>query len=264
MRIASVGHVAFAATLIALGISGLIRGDVIAVWELPQRVPAREALAYLCAVISVATGVGLLWRRTATLAARVLLASLLLYLLAFKAPELLRAPTDAVSWESCAETVVIVAGAWVLYAWFATDRDRHRVGFATGEQGVRTARVLYGLAMIAFGVAHFAYMKYTASLVPAWLPWPVGWVCVTGAAYIAAGVAMLTDAYARLAAALSAWQMGMFTLLVWLPVLAAGSRDASQWSEGMVSWALTAAGWVVADSYRGVPWFATGRRWHTV
>jgi uncharacterized membrane protein len=246
--------------MVALGISGLIRGDVIAVWELPEKMPARELLAYLCACLSLATGVGLLWRRTAPLAARVLLISLLLYFLSFKAPELLRAPADAVSWESSGETVVIVAGAWILYAWTATDWERRRLSRASGATGLGIARVLYSLAMIAFGVAHFAYLQYTASLVPAWLAAPAVWVCLTGAAYIAAGVAMLTGVFGRLAAALSALQMGMFTVLVWLPALAAGSKDAAQWSEGAVSWALTAAGWVVADSYRDAPWFAPAHR----
>src|SRR6516225_1488179 len=112
--------------MIALGISGLVRGDVIAVWELPEELTARALLAYLCAFISLATGMGLLWRRTAPLAARVLLVSLLLYFLSFKAPELLRPPADAVSWESSAETVVILAGAWVLYARTDSSRERRR------------------------------------------------------------------------------------------------------------------------------------------
>src|SRR5260370_35744062 len=82
MRIASAGHAAFAALMIGLGIQGLIKGEFTAVWQpVPKGVPAREALAYLCAGLSVASGIGLLWRHTAGLAPRVLLGALILWLL---------------------------------------------------------------------------------------------------------------------------------------------------------------------------------------
>lgn len=250
MRIAGVGHAVFAATLAAIGILGFARGDFAAIWQPMQKAAAASmALPYLCAVVSLVAGVGLLWPRTAAAAARVLLAWLAIWFVLFKLPIVLRAPTRVVSWESAGESVAILAAAWTLYVTFAAEWDRRRLGFATGDSGLRIARVLFGLALVAFGLAHFAYVKETAALVPAWLPAREIWVYLTGGTYVAAGLAVAAGTRARLAARLATAQMGLFTLLVWVPAVVAGG-DAGQWSELIVSWTLTAAAWLVADSCR--------------
>jgi uncharacterized membrane protein len=230
MRITA-GHAPFAAILIFLGVQGLVTGNFTIVWQpVPKWAPAREALVYLCALVSLGSGVLLLWPRTARHAARTLLALLVVWFFAWRVPALFVASLIEGTW-SCGETLVIAGAAWALTGW-----------------GVRVPAVLYGLGMIPFGYAHFGNVKGTASLVPGWLPWHVFWAYATGATFIAAGVAMIVGVSARLAAALSALQMALFFLLVWVPILLAGSLSAFQKGEVVSNLALVAAGWAVADA----------------
>ncbi len=249
---ATFARVLFAASLIALGITAVVRRSFVPVWTgVPKDFPARMAVVWLCAFISLGCGLGLLWRRTAAIASRLLLACLVLWFLLFRIPLIFRAPKNpAVSWV-CGETLVMIAGAWVLFIEFA-DR-RSRLGFLTSDRALRIATALYGLGLIPFGVAHFTFLERTVGMVPGWLPWHLGWAYFTGAAFIATGLALVFGVFTRLAATLSALEMGLFTVLVWGPILIA-RPDAGQWDEIVDSCVLTGAGWLVAECYRGMPW----------
>ncbi|HEX3101789.1 MAG TPA: hypothetical protein VHQ01_08360 [Pyrinomonadaceae bacterium] len=255
-----VSHVFFAVVLVGLAIIGLIKGDFApGLLPVPVSMPGRQALAYLCDIIYLACGIGLLWRRTATLAARVLFTYLLLWFLLLRIPWLFVSFTVDIWWSAgCA--AVMAGTAWVLYAGLAGDWDRQRLGFFTGDTGLLIARMLFGLGLIPFGLAHFIYLGATAPLVPGWMLWPVFWSYFTGAAFIAAGLAMILGVFTRLAASLIALQFGLLTLLVWVPRIIEGSMTLFQWNEFVVSILLTAAGCVVADSYRRRPWLAVGRQ----
>ena len=92
-------HVVFAATMVALGILGLVQGDFTPTWTgVPNGFPGREVLAYLCAVISLVSGVGLLWRRGAAVASRGLLTYLLVWLLLFRVSHFFDAPITLDTW----------------------------------------------------------------------------------------------------------------------------------------------------------------------
>ena len=251
IRFASAGHACFAVVMTWLGAMGVSKGDFVPVWQpVPRWVPAREALAYLCAAISLASGLGLLWQRTAAVASRVIFASLALWLVALRLPNLFfQTPLVLVAW-TFGSTAVMVAAAWVLYVWFAGDSDRHTLGPLAGDPGLRIARALYGVSLIPFGLAHFMYLDATTVLMPQWLPWHQAWAYLTGAAFIAAGLAVTVGVWARWAAALSTLQLGLFGLIVWVPRVLSGAVNDFQWGEFVVTCALTAGAWVVTDSYR--------------
>ena len=254
MRTASISRAIFAVTMIGLGIIGLLHRDFVPVWNPVPNVSASGLLVSLGSLISLAAGVGLLIRRMAGAAARLLLVTFLLWLLLFRLPNFLLLPAFAACW-SVFPLSVMLAAAWVLYVWFATGWDRNHLSFVTGSNGLRIARVLYGLSLIFFGAAHFIDVKDTVSLIPNWLPGHLFWAYFTGCTFIAAGIAALTSLCARLAVTLSVLQITLFLFLVWLPIVATGSRNPFQWSETILNVALSAGGWVVADSYRNTRWF---------
>lgn len=246
----------FALTVIAMGIIGLVTGGFAPIWGgVPKDLPDRQLLAYLCTLLSLACGAGLLAKRAAPAAALLLLVYLSLWTIVFKAPFIIREPLVEGSYQSTGENLVLVAAAWVLYAEFAKGR------LAGGEGGLRIAAVLYGLALIAFGLSHFVYLSLTAPLVPAWLPAPMFWAYFTGVVYFVTGSLLVTGFAVRMAAVLAAAQIALITLLVWGPMVLAGDLTAMHWQETIVSWALTAGALVIAASHEGSRWIERfGRR----
>jgi uncharacterized membrane protein len=250
----------FALVMIWLGVLGFAKGAFTQVWQpVPGWVPAREALAYLCAFISLASGIGLLWRRTAPVVSRVLFLSLLIWMLVLRLPNLFfETPVVLVAWTAGA-TGVVLAAAWVLYVVFASDRDRNLLGFVADGHGTRIAQALYGVSLIPFGLSHFVYLDATTVLIPDWLPWHAAWAYGTGVTFILAGLAIAVGVYSRLAATLSTLQIALFSVIVWVPRVLAGSLTDFQWGEWVSTCVLTAAAWVVADSYNESPWLSQAR-----
>ncbi len=229
-------RIAFSTGMIGLGIVGLIYGDFANIWKfVPPSVPRRQALEYASAALMFLCGIGLLWTRTSSLAARALFPYWVLVVLLLKIPVVAAHPLVEVTWQSLANIVVLMTAAWVL--------------FAGDTRGVRIPQLIFGLALIPLGLAHFIYLNLTAPLVPGWLPYHTFWAYFTGAALIAAGLGVLLGVHAWLAAALVAALLTAFTVLVWPPLLIAAPRTQNLWSEIALSWAASAGAWVIAASF---------------
>src|SRR5258708_39009144 len=102
-------------------------------------------------------GVGVLLRATAAWSARILLPYRIVWVL-LKLPALLVAPQMEAVWLGFGELAVPLAGGWVLFAKLAGLREGSTLSFATGENGIRIAKILFAVSLIPIGLSHIVYV----------------------------------------------------------------------------------------------------------
>ncbi len=214
------GQILFAAGLAGIGVLSLMHHDFALQWQpVPQGIPAREQLALASGGLLVIGALGLFFKHTARVAALVLALFLLSWVLLLRLPPLLTRFLDIALWLGLCESLTLTIGAWVLYAWFDSVSSRETVGMAAGAAAISAARLLLGACMVVFGLAHFAYADFTASMIPPWLPARLPLAYLTGAAHAAAGTALLLGIVPALAVRLEAIMMSAFIVLVHIPAV---------------------------------------------
>jgi uncharacterized membrane protein YphA (DoxX/SURF4 family) len=260
MRITSMGQTLFVLSILALGVLSLFSGDFALVWQpVPAGIPGRAFLACVSGAILCITGVSLLMRRATAPMSFVLFVYTLVWLLVLHVPRVIMAPLVEATWGGSGEIMTLVSASWLLYASAATPEGRCYVPSLVNAKAIRAARILFAIGIPLVGLEHLVYGPDTAAYVPAWLPDRLGWAYFTGFAHIAAGIAILTGVLPRLAAALETLMMGVFTVLVWIPAVVATPMQRFGWTALLMSTVITAAGWIVLESYRGLPWFSFNR-----
>jgi uncharacterized membrane protein YphA (DoxX/SURF4 family) len=233
-----------------LGLIGLVWADFALVWQpVPAGLPARAFLACVFAAALSVGGLALNWPRTAARGAALLCALFALVVVLLHVPKAFAHPLVFASWNGVAEQLVLTCAGLLAYALIKGSAAPR------GPLLCRLGQRAFGVCLIVFGLAHFFYLKFTAGMVPAWLP-PAQtfWAAVTGIAHLLAGVAVLSGVRARLAAMLLTVMFAIFGLLVHAPLLFQDPHSHLNWVMNAQNLALTGAAWVLADSLRSAAW----------
>ena len=226
-----------------LGVLCLIAGDLGYVFQpVPRWMPLRSWLPYVSGAVLVAGGLALLVRKTARLAALALTVHFGAWLVLFNLPNTLAKPTAVGNWEGCGLNATVVAGGWLLLI----ASSRSPAGGLLGDRGLRLARRLYAVGLPLVGLAHFLGADGATAYVPTWLPLRIGWVYLTGAGHVAAGLAILFGVLPRLAAVLEAAQITAFVILAHIPAVHGAPGDRLQWAMLVYALAIAASAWLVA------------------
>jgi uncharacterized membrane protein len=227
----------YALGAILLGAVGLYFHDFALQWQaVPAGIPARTLLAHVSGVLLIIGGGAMLARKGERAGALLLTAFYGLWVVAFHLPNAFKSAGSIGAWNAPAEIMFMAMGGLALFAAGAGPMRRtlHLV-----------ARFLAGASAMVFGLAHFNYIDFTASFVPAWIPWKVFWAWATGAGHFAAGLAFVSGIKARLAATCLAGMMGSFVVLLHIPRVIAQPEVHAEWIMLAVSSSLTGAAWLL-------------------
>jgi uncharacterized membrane protein YphA (DoxX/SURF4 family) len=241
----ALGQRVYGLGVMAVGVASLVFRDFDPGQPVAQHFPGRVALAYAAGVFMVVAAAAVEWRRTAAWGGAVLTIYYTLFVVVLMNGRLLLTDYAVyVTYENIAMQLAIAAGALIIFATTAA-----RLDAALAARLTRLGRLAFGFCALIFGGAHFAYLSYTAQMVPKWLPpSQVFWACGTGVGFIAAGLAFLTGLQARLAAILLTVMLVSFGLLANGPILLADHASHFNWTESAVNLAVVGAAWVLSDS----------------
>lgn len=112
----------------------------------------------------------------------------------------------------------------------------------------RILQLVFAIPWIAFGILHFLYAGFVATLVPSFMPFKLFWAYFTGAAMIAAGISFLVSRFSPLAANLLGAMLTEFILLIHIPKLATAFGDINAWTRPLQDISLACACFIFANA----------------
>jgi hypothetical protein len=233
----TLGRILYALALLGFGLQYAIYGHLRRSLPLcPSWLHPNHILAYALAALLIATGIALLT------AWRTLVVSLTLSLVLLVSAALYLQHLNIVLHSGDGRTIFLEC-----LSFAATALILH--GLTSGSRfSLMPGRILFAFALIVFGIQHFLYVHYVASLVPHWIPYHHLWALFTGVALITAGLSIATTIEDKYAA------YGLFILFFgWMVLLHAprilhALHNGDEWSSGFVVLGLSGASLLLAAS----------------
>ena len=252
--ICSFGRICFAIGIGAFGIQYLLYGRFVGgLAPVPPWTPGGAVFSYVVGIflIAAAAGIAVLWypRLFAILVGGFFLLSVLfLHTWHFRA-----VVTQGTDRTRALEPLAMAAAAFTLAGTFSQTAAAESRADAPAHFLIRSGRFVFAFTMIIFGLQHFEYAAFIATLIPAWIPAHLFWVYFTGIGFIAAAVAISLKVFGRLAAMSLGLMFLLWFLMLHLPRVFAALHNGDEWSSAFVALNLAGACLIISTTVPGQP-----------
>ena len=168
---------------------------------------------------------------------------------------------DPGEWNSTGMAIAMAGGAFLVGDSFSRERSNDQIFFRSMTSPSLamsySGRLLFGIPMCVFGIQHFLYSDFIASLIPSWIPETLFWTYGTGAALIAAGCLIIVRIQIRWTATLLGTMLLHWLILVHFPKIIARPQDAYEWTSALQACALGASAFILSLKREDGPTFLT-------
>ncbi len=201
-RLIKTARLFYAIGIAGLGIQQFFYADfrpVILPPAWPQWIHSSPIWAYITGVALIVAGIFISLGKKARMVSLLLGGFLLLLFLAFHVPYLLFVNPDSPRhlglWTNPLKELALSGGAFVIAGSFWDEKfpagNKNDLFLALLEKFIPLGSIFFSITMIVFGIDHFLYTEFVATLVPGWIPGPVFWTYFAAVALIGSGVAII-------------------------------------------------------------------------
>ena len=215
---------------------------------MPPWAPGGLAGAYLAGAILVVTGLAIAAGYRVPVFGTVLGAVFFACVVAFHFQKLSLVIHDGNARTRASEVVALGAIAWMIAGSCAETKSPERTGGWKILEEV--GRWLLAITLVIFGVQHFMYAAFVATLIPAWIPGHLFFTYLTGAGMVAGGISIATKVYARLAGILLGSMFLFWVVFLHAPRVMAQVHNGDEWTSAFIALAMGAGAFVVAATSR--------------
>jgi len=211
------GRCFYGAGIIGLGVQQFIysafRPVILSYW--PSLFPGASTWAYVSGAFLILAGIIIIFSKKGRIISLVLaILFFLLFLFFHVYYQLFLSPYEfhLGNWTDPLKELALSGGAFVMAASFMEKRST-----PNGKLVLTLGRVFFALMLIAFGIDHFLYTAFVATLVPAWIPAHIFLTYFAAIALIGSGLCIMFKIKIQLAGILLGIMLFTWFVILHLP-----------------------------------------------
>ncbi|GAB3689017.1 hypothetical protein GCM10027592_04850 [Spirosoma flavus] len=247
-KLFTMGRLLFAIAILALGVVHLVTGNFpTSLLPIPADFPARSALVLVMGLFLTACSLSLVlaWK-----ADRAALSLGLLFLLCACYPHLINLFANwfaGGTWTVFGELLALSGGACYVADRLKLPADTvGRIRFNVAKWG----KWLFAVSLVIFGILHFQYGAYVATLIPAWIPTRLFWAYFVGVAFVATAISLIINRQQVLASGLLGVMFLLWVLVLHIPRALAKPQSEPEWTSLSIALAMSGIAFFLAGAER--------------